>query len=423
MHVNNNRASQMKDSNQKRRNFILTLAKVASAMGASVFAPQLAAKDSGAVVKSVSVTNGRNQQKVIIELDKSIEHKLFRLNSPERVVLDLKQSRTNGTIKLDPKRSKALVSRIRYATRNENDLRIVLDMAQETKATTKFYKSGRNYRLEILLSGSGKAVAAAPVKKKAVAKKAAPKRPNKNFVIAIDPGHGGRDSGAVGKHGTYEKDVVLQISKRLKKRVDKARGMEAFLTRDTDKFLTLRQRIQKARAKHADLFISVHADANTNKTVRGSSVYILSEKGASSEMAYWLAKNENQVDVEMAGATLDSDNKVLSQVLLDLTQSAATADSLDLAQGVLSELGTVNRLARKGVESANFGVLRSPDIPSLLIETAFISNPREEKQLKTARYQNQIANAVYRGIRRYKVALDERDPRYASSQASEDSLS
>ena len=178
--------------------------------------------------------------------------------------------------------------------------------------------------------------------------------------------------------------------------------MEAFLTRDTDKFLTLRQRIQKARAKHADLFISVHADANTNKTVRGSSVYILSEKGASSEMAYWLAKNENQVDVEMAGATLDSDNKVLSQVLLDLTQSAATADSLDLAQGVLSELGTVNRLARKGVESANFGVLRSPDIPSLLIETAFISNPREEKQLKTARYQNQIANAVYRGIRRYK---------------------
>ena len=242
-------------------------------------------------------------------------------------------------------------------------------------------------------------------------------------TVVIDPGHGGRDSGAVGKYGTYEKDVVLQISKRLKKRVDKAKGMEAFLTRDSDKFLTLRQRIQKARAKHADLFISVHADANTNKTVRGSSVYILSEKGASSEMAYWLAKNENQVDVEMAGATLDSKNKVLSQVLLDLTQSAATADSLDLAQGVLSELGTVNRLARKGVESANFGVLRSPDIPSLLIETAFISNPREEKQLKTARYQNQIANAVYRGIRRYKVALDERDPRYASSNVPEDNIS
>jgi len=195
MHVNNNRAFQMKESNQKRRNFILTLAKIASAMGASVFAPQLAAKDSGAVVKSVSVSNGRNQQKVVIELDKSIEHKLFRLNSPERVVLDLKQARTNGTIKLDPKRSKALVSKIRYATRNENDLRIVLDMAQETKATTKFYKSGRNYRLEILLSGSGKAVAAAPVKKKAVAKKAAPKKSKKNFVIAIDPGHGGRDSG------------------------------------------------------------------------------------------------------------------------------------------------------------------------------------------------------------------------------------
>ncbi|MGB1310869.1 MAG: N-acetylmuramoyl-L-alanine amidase [Leucothrix sp.] len=407
----------MEENNQKRRNFILTLAQMASAMGASVFAPQLAAKSKSAVVKSVSVSNGRNQQRVTIELDKIIEHKLFRLDSPDRVVLDLKRAHTDGTIKLDPKRSKTLVSRIRYATRNQDDLRIVLDMAQQTKATTKIYKSGRNYRLEVLLSGSGKPVAA-PVKKPVEVAKAIPQPPkhaNKNFVVAIDPGHGGRDSGAVGKYGTYEKDVVLQISKRLKKRVDKARGMEAFLTRDSDKFLTLRQRIQKARAKHADLFISVHADANENNSVRGSSVYVLSEKGASSEMAYWLAKNENQVDVEMAGATLDSNNKVLSQVLLDLTQSAAIDDSLDLAQGVLSELGTVNRLARKVVESANFGVLRSPDIPSLLIETAFISNPKEEKQLKTARYQNQIANAVYRGIKRYKVALDQREPRYADS--------
>jgi len=406
----------MEENNQKRRNFILTLAQLAGAVGASAYAPQLAAKKSSAIVKSVSVSNGRNQQKVIIELDKAIEHKLFRLNSPERVVVDLKQARTDGNIKLDPKRSKTLVSRIRYATRNDDDLRIVLDMAQQTKTSTKIYKSGRNYKLEILLSGFGKGVVAAPVKRQAKAVKPAPKKARKNFVIAIDPGHGGRDSGAVGKYGTYEKDVVLQISKRLKKRVDKGRGMEAFLTRDTDKYLTLRQRIQKARAKHADLFISVHADANENNSVRGSSVYILSEKGASSEMAYWLAKNENQVDVEMAGTTLDSNNKVLSQVLLDLTQSAAIGDSLDLAQDVLSELGTVNRLARKGVESANFGVLRSPDIPSLLIETAFISNPREEKQLKTARYQNQIANAVYRGIRRYKVALDQREPRYADSQ-------
>ena len=413
----------MDENNQKRRNFILTLAQMLGAMGASVYAPQLTAKESGAIVKSVSVSNGRNQQKVIIELDKSIEHKLFRLNSPERIVLDLKQARTNGNIKLDPKRSKTLVNRIRYATRNEDDLRIVLDMAQQTKASTRIYKSGRNYKLEILLSGSGKAVAAAPPNKRLKAVNSPPKKTRKNFVVAIDPGHGGRDSGAVGKFGTYEKDVVLQISRRLKKRVDKAKGMQAFLTRDSDKFLTLRQRIQKARAKHADLFISVHADANENNSVRGSSVYILSEKGASSEMAYWLAKNENQVDVEMAGTTLDSNNKVLSQVLLDLTQSAAIDDSLDLAQGVLSELGTVNRLARKGVESANFGVLRSPDIPSLLIETAFISNPREEKQLKTARYQKRIANAVYRGIRRYKVALDQREPKYAGSKDADDNMS
>mgnify|MGYP000165051998 CR=1 FL=1 len=405
----------MEENNQKRRNFILTLAQMLSAMGASVYAPQLTAQESGAIVKSVSVTNGRNQQKVVISLNKSVEHKLFQLDSPERVVLDLKHARTEGTIKLDPKRSKQLVSRVRYAARNDNDLRIVLDMAQQTKASTKIYKSGRNYKLEILLSGSGKTTAAPASKEPTQQAKNSPTKRRKSFVVAIDPGHGGRDSGAVGKYGTYEKDVVLQISRRLKKRVDSAKGMEAFLTRDSDKFLTLRQRIQKARAKHADLFISVHADANENNSVRGSSVYVLSEKGASSEMAYWLAKNENQADVEMAGATLDSKNKVLSQVLLDLTQSAAIDDSLDLAQGVLSELGSVNRLARKGVESANFGVLRSPDIPSLLVETAFISNPREEKQLKTARYQNQIANAVYRGIRRYKVALDRRDPKYADN--------
>ena len=199
--------------------------------------------------------------------------------------------------------------------------------------------------------------------------------------------------------------------------------MEAFLTRDSDKYLTLRKRIEKARSSNADLFISVHADANKNKTVKGSSVYILSEKGASSEMAYWLAKNENQVDVRMAGATLDSDNRVLSQMLLDLTQSAAIDDSLGLAQEVLSELGNVNRLARKVVESANFGVLRSPDIPSMLVETAFISNPQEEKKLKTAKYQNQLAEAVYRGIRRYKVALEQRDPRYAESNTETFSVS
>ncbi|PWQ94651.1 N-acetylmuramoyl-L-alanine amidase [Leucothrix arctica] len=405
--------------NQQRRKFVLKLAQSIGALGAVSYAPKIIAKDNNALITSLAIHSGRNKQHVVIELDRSVEHKLFTLSSPDRIVLDIHSAQTNGNLKLNPERPKTLVSRLRYATRNNNDLRIVLDMANKTKAQTKLTKVNGKYRLEVVLDDKNAVVAAAPIKKAAAKKPVVAKktkaRKRRNFVVAIDPGHGGHDSGAVGKHGTYEKDVVLKISRRLKTRIDRTKGMEAFLTRPKDKYLTLRQRIDLAQAKNADLFISVHADANTNKNVNGSSVYVLSEKGASSEMARWLARNENEIDIRLAGAEVHSNNKVLSKVLLDLTQSAAIDDSVELAEQVLSELGTVNRLARKGVESANFGVLRSPDIPSMLVETAFISNPEEERKLKTAKYQNQIAEAVYRGIRSYKVALDERDPRYADS--------
>jgi N-acetylmuramoyl-L-alanine amidase len=415
----------MEVNNQKRRDFVLTLAKSVGVLGTMVYAPHLAAKDSKALVKSVSMRNGRNQQHIVFELDRSIEHKLFTLSSPNRVVLDLKGAKAAGALKLNSDRPTSLVSRLRYAMRNDDDLRIVLDMAQKTKAKASLSQSSGKYLLEIVLDDNNStasaavvAAAAAPAPKQVLKPVASqPKVGSRDFNVAIDPGHGGHDSGAVGKHGTFEKDVVLQIARRLKKHIDNTKGMKAFLTRDSDTFLTLRKRIEIARAKGADLFISVHADANTNKTVTGSSVYILSDKGASSEMAYWLAKSENGDGVEMAGTTLQSDNRVLSEVLLDLTQSAALDDSFDLAKEVLSELGTVNRLARKVVESANFGVLRSPDIPSMLIETAFISNPHEEKQLKTPHYQEKLASAVYRGIRSYKLALEARDPRYATTQS------
>ena len=402
--------------NQQRRKFVLKLAQSIGALSAISYAPKIIANDKNALIKSLAIRGGRNKQHVVIELDRSVEHKLFTLSSPDRIVLDIQSAQTDGNLKLNPDRPKTLVSRLRYATRNDNDLRIVLDMAHKTNAKTKLTKVKGKYRLEVLLDDKN-SVAAAPVKKsankKALVAKKAKARKRRNFIVAIDPGHGGHDSGAVGKHGTYEKNVVLKISRRLKKRIDRTKGMEAFLTRPKDKYLTLRQRIDIAHEKKADLFISVHADANENKNVTGSSVYVLSEKGASSEMARWLAKNENEIDIRLAGAQVNSKNKVLSKVLLDLTQSAAIDDSVGLAEEVLSELGTINRLARKRVESANFGVLRSPDIPSMLVETAFISNPEEERKLKTAKYQNQIAEAVYRGIRRYKVALDERDPRYA----------
>jgi N-acetylmuramoyl-L-alanine amidase len=413
-------------NNQQRRKFVLKLAQSIGALGAVSYAPKIIANDKNALIKSLAIRGGKNKQHVVIELDSSVKHKLFTLSSPDRIVLDIQSAQPNGSLKLNPDRPKTLVKKLRYATRNTNDLRIVLDMAYKTNAKTKLTKVGGKYRLEVLLDDKNK-VAAAPVKKKSskkplVAKKTKPRK-RRNFIVAIDPGHGGHDSGAVGKYGTYEKDVVLKISRRLKTRIDRTKGMEAFLTRPKDKYLTLRQRIDLAHEKKADLFISVHADANENKSVTGSSVYVLSEKGASSEMARWLAKNESKVDIRLAGAQVNSKSKVLSKVLLDLTQSAAIDDSVGLAEEVLSELGTINRLARKRVESANFGVLRSPDIPSMLVETAFISNPEEERKLKTAKYQNQIAGAVYRGIRRYKVALDARDPRYADLNLEEAQLS
>jgi len=301
---------------------------------------------------------------------------------------------------------------MRYATRNDSDLRLVLDMSDAAKAKSFIRKTKHGYQLEVTLSN------AAMVGQKAD-KNPAPKQevkrngPKRKFIVAIDAGHGGRDSGAVGKHGTLEKDVVLQIARRLRKKINRNKDMHAFLTRDKDQYLKLRTRIMRAQARNADLFISVHADANPNNSVTGSSVYILSEKGASSEMAYVLAKTENGVDIDMAGTSLQKNNPVLSRVLVDLTQSAAMDDSLDLAKEVLTELGHVNKLARKRVESANFGVLRSPDIPSMLVETAFISNPREERKLRTSHYQEKLAQAMYRGITRYKVALEGRDPRYA----------
>ena len=407
----------MEVNNQQRRKFVLKLAQSIGALSAVSYAPKIIAKDNNALIKSLAIRGGRNKQHVVIELDRSVEHKLFTLSSPDRIVLDIQSAQTDGNLKLNPDRPRTLISKLRYATRNKNDLRIVLDMAQKTKAKTKLTRVNGKYRLEVLLDDKNSSVAAAPVKKAKTPKPVVAKKSRKrrNFVVAIDPGHGGHDSGAVGKYGTYEKNVVLKISRRLKKRIDRTKGMEAFLTRPKDKYLTLRQRINIAQEKKADLFISVHADANENKSVTGSSVYVLSEKGASSEMARWLAKNENEIDIRLAGAQVDSKDKTLSKVLLDLTQSAAIDDSVDLAEEVLSELGTINRLARKRVESANFGVLRSPDIPSMLVETAFISNPEEERKLKTAAYQNKIAEAVYRGIRRYKVALDERDPRYADA--------
>ena len=220
------------------------------------------------------------------------------------------------------------------------------------------------------------------------------------ITIALDPGHGGEDPGAVGRGGSYEKDVVLSIAKRLKAKIESQPNMRVFLTRDADFFVPLNVRVEKARKVQADLFLSIHADAFIETSARGSSVFALSDKGASSTAARWLANKENSADL-IGGVNIKNHDKQLASVLLDLSTTAQISDSLKLGSAILGEIGGINRLHKGSVEQAGFAVLKAPDIPSVLIETAFISNPEEEAKLTDENYQNQMADAILKGINRY----------------------
>jgi N-acetylmuramoyl-L-alanine amidase len=220
------------------------------------------------------------------------------------------------------------------------------------------------------------------------------------LTIALDPGHGGEDPGAIGKRGSYEKHVVLSIAKRLKAKLEQQPNIRVMLTRDADYFVPLHVRVQKARKVQADLFVSIHADAFVQPTANGSSVFALSEKGASSTAARWLANKENAADL-IGGTNIKSHDKQLASVLLDLSTTAQINDSLKLGNAVLKEIGGINRLHKGAVEQAGFAVLKAPDIPSILIETAFISNPEEEARLNDDAYQDRMAEAVTQGIKKY----------------------
>lgn len=220
------------------------------------------------------------------------------------------------------------------------------------------------------------------------------------ITIALDPGHGGEDPGAVGARGTYEKTVTLDIARRLKARIDAEPNMRAMLTRDADFFVPLGQRVEKARRVQADLFVSIHADAFIKPEARGSSVFVLSDRGATSTAARWLANKENAADL-IGGVNLGVKDNHLARTLLDLSQTATLNDSMKVAKAVLGELGGINQLHKGEVEQASFAVLKAPDIPSMLVETAFISNPEEEKRLTDDAYQDKMAEAMLRGIKRY----------------------
>jgi N-acetylmuramoyl-L-alanine amidase len=220
------------------------------------------------------------------------------------------------------------------------------------------------------------------------------------LTIAIDPGHGGEDPGATGGSGTHEKDVVLSIARMLKSKIDAQPNMRAMMTRDADYFVPLGVRVQKARRVQADLFVSIHADAFLSPEARGASVFALSDRGASSVQAKWLANKENASDM-IGGANMGSKDAQVTRVLLDLSTTAQISDSMKVGRAVLEQIGGINRLHKGQVEQAGFAVLKAPDIPSILVETAFISNPEEEAKLTDLGYQNQMADAILRGIRAY----------------------
>lgn len=223
------------------------------------------------------------------------------------------------------------------------------------------------------------------------------------ITVAIDPGHGGEDPGAVGPSGLYEKTVVLDIAQRLREKIDKEPNMRAMLTRDADFFVPLHVRVQKARRVGADLFVSIHADAFTSPAANGSSVFALSEHGASSAAARWLANKENHADA-IGGVSLKTRDVALSRVLLDMSTTAQIRDSLRYGNFVLQEISSINRLHKPAVEQAGFAVLKAPDIPSILVETAFISNPQEEKRLNDPSYRERMANAILAGIKKYFIS-------------------
>ena len=350
-------------------------------------------------VKALRIYSNDTRTRLIFDVSQTLEHKIFQLNKPHRLVIDFSNAVLNK--KLTPSLKKhALLKRIRAAARNKKDLRVVIELHDRVIPRSFTLKPNKKYghRLVIDLPNTKQTYVKKHNKKTKSLKTGIP--PYKPFIVAVDAGHGGKDPGAHGKHGTLEKKVVFQIAQKLTKLINKQPGMQAFMVRKGDYFISLRERMQIARKMNADLFVSIHADAVKDSKVTGASVFTLSRRGASSEAARWLAKQENAADL-IGGITLDDKDDVLASVLLDLSQTASQDISQLVAKEVLKNFASIGRLHANNVQKAGFMVLKSPDIPSILVETAFISNPSEERRLKSKHYQYKMAKAIQKGILSY----------------------
>ncbi|MEJ2298786.1 MAG: N-acetylmuramoyl-L-alanine amidase [Woeseiaceae bacterium] len=346
---------------------------------------------AGTTVENVRIWSENDKTRVVLDLSHPVVHNIFTLRGPDRLVIDLKNSRLGKELEKMP-RGAGAVRAVRSAVRANGQLRVVLDLNSAVRSRTFTAGPNASYgdRLVIDLQQAG---SPHTVKRASEAY-----RPGRDIVIAIDAGHGGHDPGAIGPRKTREKDVALQVSRELAKRINAAPGRKAGLVRARAVYIDHRERTAIARRHKADLFVSVHADAVADRRARGASVYALSLKGASDEAARQLARREN---ASVGGVSLDDKDDVLASVLLDLSQNASLSASLDVGSRVAQEMGTVARMHRRTVQQAGFLVLKSPDLPSILVETAFLSNPDEEKKLLDSGYRGRLSNAILAGIRSY----------------------
>jgi N-acetylmuramoyl-L-alanine amidase len=358
-----------------------------------------------ATVEDIRIWSENGKTRVVLDLSSPAAHSIFTLRGPDRLVVDLKSSRLSKSLAKLPGGTGS-VRGIRSAVRANGQLRVVLDLNEAVRSRTFTAGPNSQYgdRLVIDLQRTGHV--------QAVKRASEEYMPGRDIVVAIDPGHGGHDPGAVGKGRTREKDVALQISRTLAARINAEPGMKAVLVRSGDYYVDHRRRMEIARRNKADLFISVHADAVDDRRANGASVYALSLKGASDEAARQLAEREN-ASVRVGGVTLEDKDAVLASVLLDLSQNASLSASLDVGSKVIGELAGIGKVHRRTVQQAGFLVLKSPDMPSILVETAFISNPGEEKKLRDKGHQGRLADAILAGVRNYFYSNPPPDTRIA----------
>jgi len=351
-----------------------------------------------AQVESVRLWRAPDHTRVVLDLSSPVEHKVFPLKKPARVVVDISNTENISSI-TDLDFEQTPIQQLRFGRRNKNDLRVVLDLSEAVNPRTFFLArhADKPDRLVIdLYDASTKTLKTVDQVVKSVTGK-------RDIIVAIDAGHGGEDPGAIGPRKVLEKNVVFKISKQLERMINAETGYKAHMVRTGDYYVGLRKRRDSARSVRADIFISIHADAFKNPQARGASVFALSQRGATSETARFLASSENQADLigGVGGVDLKEVDDTLASVLVDLSMTATMANSLDVGAKVLKEIGKVNRLHKHQVEQAGFMVLKSPDVPSILVETGFISNPEEARKLNTFSHRKSLATAIFNGVKAY----------------------